>query len=108
MQLSDTVYFFFCCCGFDEFKNVFISQKSLAVTIIKWFTKDITLIRMIPLNHQVRHLGNDEVHIIWSEHWRDYRRNIFKTQFADILIIIYPLPNGLYRIQIDKKKNVSC
>ena len=56
---------------------------------------------------KVRHLGNDEVHIVWSEHWRDYRRTIFKTQFADILIVIYPLPNKLFRIQINKKQNVS-
>ena len=58
---------------------------------------------------QVRHLGNDEVHIVWSEHWRDYRRTIFKTQFADILIVIYPLPNRLFRIQLinKQKQNVS-
>lgn len=57
---------------------------------------------------QVRHLGNDEVHIVWSEHWRDYRRTIFKTQFADVLIIIYPLPSKLFRIQINKKTNASA
>jgi len=57
---------------------------------------------------QVRHLGNDEVHIVWSEHWRDYRRTIFKTQFADVLIIIYPLPSKLFRVQINKKTNVSA
>ena len=57
----------------------------------------------------MRHLGNDEVHIVWSEHWRDYRRTIFKTAFADILIMIYPLPNRLFRIQLIKKQkqNVS-
>ena len=59
---------------------------------------------------QVRHLGNDEVHIVWSQHWRDYRSTIFKTQFADILIVIYPLPNALFRIELIKKQkqNVSC
>ncbi len=46
------------------------------------------------------------MHIVWSEHWRDYRRTIFKTQFADVLIVIYPLPNKLFRIQIIKKQNV--
>lgn len=60
-----------------------------------------------PLCCQVRHLGNDEVHIVWSEHWRDYRRTIFKTQFADVLIVIYLLPSRLFRIQINKKSNVS-
>lgn len=58
---------------------------------------------------QVRHLGNDEVHIVWSEHWRNYRSTIFKTAFANILIVVYPLPNGLFRISLIKKQkqNVS-
>lgn len=56
---------------------------------------------------QVRHLGNDEVHIVWSEHWRDYRRTILKTQFADVLLVIYPQKNGLFRIQINKKRKAN-
>lgn len=28
---------------------------------------------------KTRHLGNDEVHIVWTEHWRDYRRGILPT-----------------------------
>lgn len=55
----------------------------------------------------MRHLGNDEVHIVWSEHTRDYRRGIIPTDFGDVLIIIYPLSSGLYRIHIDKKPDVS-
>lgn len=55
---------------------------------------------------KMRHLGNDEVHIVWSEHSRDYRRNIIPTEFGDVLIIIYPLPNGLFRIQINKKPDI--
>lgn len=92
---------------------------------------------------KTRHLGNDEIHVVWSEHWRDYRykilfsllnliilfvfsytsnekvylelafkksrtyffvfqsrRGILPTEFCDVLIIIYPLPNQLYRIQV--------
>lgn len=56
---------------------------------------------------QVRHLGNDEVHIVWSEHWRDYRRSSFRTQFGDVLIVLYPLPSGLVRVQINKTPSVS-
>lgn len=55
----------------------------------------------------MRHLGNDEVHIVWSEHSRDYRRGIIPTDFGDVLIIIYPLAQGLYRIHIDKKPEVG-
>ena len=49
---------------------------------------------------KTRHLGNDEVHIVWSEHSRDYRREILPTEFCDVLIIIYPLENDLFRIQV--------
>ncbi|XP_052770134.1 ral GTPase-activating protein subunit alpha-2-like isoform X3 [Mya arenaria] len=55
---------------------------------------------------KMRHLGNDEVHIVWSEHTRDYRRGIIPTEFGDVLIIIYPLPCGLYRIHIDRKPEI--
>ncbi|XP_076637502.1 putative Rho GTPase-activating protein CG5521 isoform X9 [Colletes latitarsis] len=58
------------------------------------------------LLQKTRHLGNDEVHIVWSEHWRDYRRDIIPTEFCDVLIVIYPLPNKLYRIQISRKSEI--
>uniref|UniRef100_UPI00358EA673 uncharacterized protein n=1 Tax=Myxine glutinosa TaxID=7769 RepID=UPI00358EA673 len=55
---------------------------------------------------KLRHIGNDEVHIIWSEHTRDYRRGIVPTEFGDVLIIIYPTRNHLFSIQIIKKPEV--
>lgn len=56
---------------------------------------------------QLRHLGNDEVHIVWSEHTRDYRRGIIPTDFGDVLIVIYPMKNHMYFIQIMKKPQVN-
>ncbi|XP_022083005.1 ral GTPase-activating protein subunit alpha-1-like isoform X2 [Acanthaster planci] len=58
------------------------------------------------LLHKMRHLGNDEVHIVWSEHTRDYRRGIIATEFGDVIIVIYPLENQLFRIQIQRKPEV--
>ncbi|XP_050530859.1 ral GTPase-activating protein subunit alpha-1 isoform X4 [Daktulosphaira vitifoliae] len=55
---------------------------------------------------KARHLGNDEVHIVWSEHFKDYRRGIIPTEFCDVLIVIYPLPNKLFRIQVSRKPEV--
>lgn len=55
---------------------------------------------------QTRHLGNDEVHVVWSEHSRDYRRDIIPTEFCDILISIYPLGNHLNRVTINCKPDV--
>lgn len=60
------------------------------------------------LNRKLRHLGNDEVHIVWSEHTRDYRRGIIPTEFGDVIIAIYPMLTflGYYRIQISSKQDV--
>lgn len=61
------------------------------------------------LNRKLKHLGNDEVHIIWSEHSRDFRRGIIPTEFSDIIIAIYPMISmfqGYYRVQIDCKSDV--
>ncbi|XP_057714629.1 ral GTPase-activating protein subunit alpha-2 isoform X5 [Corythoichthys intestinalis] len=58
------------------------------------------------LTKKLRHLGNDEVHIVWSEHTRDYRRGIIPTDFGDVLIVIYPMENHMYFIQIMKKPQV--
>lgn len=55
---------------------------------------------------KTRHLGNDEVHIVWSEHYRDYRRDILPTDFCDVLIVIYPLKCGLFRVTVNRKQDV--
>ena len=56
---------------------------------------------------KMRHIGNDEVHIVWSDHSEPYDRSILKTKFADVIICVYPtvIPT-LYRIQILQKPNI--
>ena len=49
--------------------------------------------------------------MVWSEHWRDYRRGILPTEFCDVLIIVYPLSRHgnsarLFRVQITRKPDV--
>ncbi|XP_056343828.1 ral GTPase-activating protein subunit alpha-2 [Oenanthe melanoleuca] len=58
------------------------------------------------LTKKLRHLGNDEVHIVWSEHTRNYRRGIIPTDFGDVLIVIYPMRNRMFFIEIVKKPEV--
>jgi hypothetical protein len=59
------------------------------------------------LRKKTRHIGNDEVQIIWTEHYHEYDRSIIASAFGDVLIVIHPLPNGLYRIKIDKTSQVG-
>ncbi|KAJ6655669.1 hypothetical protein lerEdw1_004905 [Lerista edwardsae] len=65
--------------------------------------KEVIVLIPAVLLIQLRHLGNDEVHIVWSEHTRDYRRGIIPTEFGDVLIVIYPMKNYMFSIQIMKK-----
>ena len=60
------------------------------------------------LRKKTRHIGNDEVQIIWTEHYHEYDRSIIASAFGDVLIVIHPLPNGLYRIRIDKTSQVGA
>lgn len=60
-----------------------------------------------PMHIKVRHIGNDNVQIVWSEHWREYRTAIISSEFADVVICIYPMGDGdLYRIRIIQKSNL--
>jgi len=56
--------------------------------------------------HKKRHVGNDIVHIIYTEHVRDYSPQTITSQFNDAHVVVYPIPNGLFRIQIYRKENV--
>lgn len=57
---------------------------------------------------RMRHIGNDAVIVVWSEHWRDYERQTMRTAFADVIICIYPIEStGLFRIQLLSKPGVG-
>jgi len=75
--------------------------------------------------HIKRQVGNDHVHVVWSEYGRDYRPSTISSQFNDAHIVIYPmrktaavddaealgplpadLSSGLYRIGIFTKPSV--
>mmetsp|Transcript_11261 Transcript_11261/g.42165 ORF Transcript_11261/g.42165 Transcript_11261/m.42165 type:complete len:1524 (-) Transcript_11261:2260-6831(-) len=68
--------------------------------VVPWMpTKEDDSVQLI----KKRHVGNDFVHIIWSEHDRAYRPWTLPSQFNFVHIIIYPLTDLLYRIQIFSK-----
>jgi hypothetical protein len=53
-----------------------------------------------------RHVGNDVVNVVWSEHCHDFHRNTITSQFNDVLIIVYPVDSRLFRVQIMKKDDI--
>lgn len=57
-----------------------------------------------------RHVGNDYVHIVWSENdTHDYDPSTITSHFNDVQIVIYPLRKimqGLYLVKIHSKDRV--
>lgn len=55
-----------------------------------------------------RHIGNDSVHIVWNEHFKDYK-NCIRGDFGNALIVISPMTVNcnLYSIQIYKDDQVK-
>ena len=51
-----------------------------------------------------RHIGNDHVHIVWSEDSKDYDPTTIVSNFNDAHIVIYPLSDDLFR----KQKFIHC
>lgn len=52
------------------------------------------------VTQKLKHLGNDEVHVVWSEHPK-YRREWIATRFCDVLIVLYPVSEVLVRVRIE-------
>lgn len=71
----------------------------------------ITLMETIPTDPQQlekkKYVGNDSVHLVWSENDREYKAGTIAGAFNFVHIIVYPMRNGLYRIQIQKKKDTE-
>ncbi|VDK85220.1 unnamed protein product [Cylicostephanus goldi] len=48
-----------------------------------------------------KHIGNDEVHIVWSEHSKPYRRETMATKFGDVLIVLERASEKTYRVRVE-------
>jgi len=51
-----------------------------------------------------RHIGNDEVQIIWNDHFKLYDPKTIRTKVCEAHIVITPMPNFLYCIEIHNIK----
>lgn len=56
--------------------------------------------------HKKKHVGNDSVHIVWSENWRPYDPHTISSQFNDAHVVLYPLPSGLVSVHVFKKDGI--
>ena len=49
---------------------------------------------------QKRHIGNDELNVVWSENDVDYDISTLRTKVTCLYIILYPLRRGFVRVQL--------
>merc|ERR1719233_2002511 len=63
--------------------------------------------RMRSKSKKKRHVGNDYVSIIWSDHDMHYLPETIRSDFNFVHIVIYPLNSGLFRISIYKKEKAN-
>jgi len=49
---------------------------------------------------QFRHVGNDDVHVVWSEAKKLYTTDKLPTSFGQVTIAVYPTRNGLFRVHM--------
>ncbi|CAD5210290.1 unnamed protein product [Bursaphelenchus xylophilus] len=53
------------------------------------------------ITQKLKHLGNDEVHVIWTEHNRPYRRDVIATRFCDVMIVLQPVSVNLVKVRVE-------
>ena len=53
-----------------------------------------------------RHIGNDYVHVIWNDNRREYRQQTIGGEFGDVQIVVTPLLNGLFSVQVFRNDRV--
>ncbi|CAG8550729.1 15140_t:CDS:10, partial [Acaulospora colombiana] len=54
-----------------------------------------------------RHIGNDHVHVIFNENHRDYRKTTIGGDFGNAQIVVTPLHNGLFSVDIYRDSKIS-
>ncbi|KAJ3147009.1 Ral GTPase-activating protein subunit alpha-1 [Geranomyces michiganensis] len=73
---------------------------------------DVTKMPVDPLDEKQlkkkRHIGNDQVHIVWNEHHRSYRPGTIGGDFGNAQLIVTPLPDGLYSITVLRDPKVPA
>ncbi|KAH0792717.1 Rap/ran-GAP family protein [Histomonas meleagridis] len=54
-----------------------------------------------------RHIGNDHIHIIWSENPKNYEISTITSQFNQAHIVIYPIDTCLFRVDVFWKPSMK-
>ncbi|ELR17421.1 Rap/ranGAP protein, putative [Acanthamoeba castellanii str. Neff] len=53
-----------------------------------------------------RHIGNDNVNIVYSDSPKEFKQDTIQGQFNFVHIVVHPLKEGFYRVEVKKKPQV--
>ncbi|OHT07707.1 hypothetical protein TRFO_24060 [Tritrichomonas foetus] len=53
-----------------------------------------------------RHIGNDHIHIVYCDRESDFEPTTITSQFGMVQIVVYPLPNSLFRVEVYWRNDV--
>merc|ERR1712151_130714 len=100
--------------GFDGAMNASTTGRYAKYYCTATYEMAFHVATKMPTNHsdaqhteKKKHIGNDHVNIIWTDHGREDIIDTIYSHFNQVQIVIYPLNNGLYRIKIHKKSDVG-
>ncbi|EAY22795.1 Rap/ran-GAP family protein [Trichomonas vaginalis G3] len=57
--------------------------------------------------YKKRHIGNDSIHVLWSEDLVEYDISMITSQFNHAHIVIYPLPHAKFAVHVFQKTGVK-
>lgn len=91
--------------GMLEIKNAQLQMPYYATSTMEVFFHVATRMPSGPdedaaRHAKIKHIGNDAVQIVWTEHSREYRRDIIRSNVTEVVIVIVPLVNGLFSIRL--------
>ena len=50
-----------------------------------------------------RHVGNDHVHVVWSEHHRPWALDTLRGDCGTVQIVVVPVGNSLFHVRVLEK-----
>eukprot|EP00050_Salpingoeca_kvevrii_P000760 m.155336 g.155336 ORF g.155336 m.155336 type:complete len:1904 (-) comp10203_c0_seq6:138-5849(-) len=54
------------------------------------------------------HIGNDDVHIVFSEQGTEFETSLLQTKFGEVTLVVYLLEHQLFRIQVILKTEIPA
>ncbi|CAI5437697.1 unnamed protein product [Caenorhabditis angaria] len=76
------------------------AETEVIFHVSSWLNGDV--------QHKWKHIGNDEVHVVWTENSRKtYTRETIATKFCDVLIVLENVGDKMVRVRVDTSSSLE-